>query len=149
MSEDKPVYVGMPASDRTFTIDPWGNIRCGGKCKDDYRRIEILHNGNGEVVKLQHAALNSFQAAQDAVGSQIHLTGIGWRSCASQATLYASDPSRFAPPDGTAHTRGLAIDVSQAQPADKLAKIHRALTNRGWHQARSDEPWHYSAFIQV
>jgi hypothetical protein len=71
-----------------------------------------------------------------------------WRSCAYQAAKYKEDPQRFASPDGTLHTRGLAIDVSMAQGTIKLARIRRILRNLGWKQARSDEPWHYSYWIE-
>jgi hypothetical protein len=39
----------------------------------------------------------------------------------------------------------LAIDVSTAAPNQALMRA--ALKAEGWHQARPDEPWHYSYFI--
>jgi len=145
----RPVFVGMPPTDRVLEVDPFGRIRCGGRCRDDYDRIVIAHEG-GRVVKLQAAAMRSFQAAEDAVGEPILLTGIGWRSCRLQRELWEGDPARFADPDKTAHTRGLAIDVHTGQGAKRLEAIRRALLWRGWHQARpTDEPWHYSFGIQV
>lgn len=143
-----PVFVGMPPTDRVFTVNPWGRIRCGGLCKDNYARIRHYHH-DGQVVTLQQAALASFREAEDACGFPLVVTG-SIRSCSQQTALWRSDPARFAPPNITAHCRGLAIDVSQAQAKVKLAKVNRALRARGWHQARPiDEPWHYSFGIDV
>ena len=150
-----PLYVGMPPTEREFVVPrpvdpkPWGKIICGGACRDDYSRIEIYHQDAQHYVKLQRAALRSLQAAEDAIGDKIWLTG-SWRSCSLQSELYASDSHRYAAPSTTAHCRGLAIDVSQNQTKGKLDKIHKALTYRHWHQARpTDEPWHYSLGVQV
>jgi hypothetical protein len=74
-------------------------------------------------------------------GRSILLTG-SWRSCELQAQLYAGDSKRFASPNGTLHTQGLAIDVSTAMP--DFDKAHAALAHVGWTRARSDEPWHHS-----
>lgn len=147
---DPPVWEGMPPTDRTFTVEPWGQIRCGGPCKDDYDRIEIYHQVPGQrYVKLQKAALESFKAAERAVGAKIYLTG-SWRSCATQAALYATDQSRFAAPSATAHCRGLAIDVDMNQSARKREQIHKALRWRDWHQSRpDDEPWHWSMGVKT
>jgi hypothetical protein len=157
----KPVYEGMPSLDRRFEVPKagggtWGTIRCGGPCKDDYARIDIYHQVPGtRFVKLQKAALDSFRSAEVAVGGGggkiglIFLTG-SWRSCSLQAELYRSDTHRFAPPESTAHCRGLAIDVSQNQDPKKLAAIDEELLQRAWHKARpDDEPWHYSFGIEV
>lgn len=116
-----------------------------GPCDDDYTNMKLLHTGNGQTVKLQGPALLSYEAAAK-ITKGIPLTG-SWRSCAYQAQLYASDApahTRYAPPDGTAHTRGLAIDVSTAIPATRFRAIHDALLAHGWHQPRADEPWHHS-----
>lgn len=113
-----------------------------GACKDNYTNIALFHGNGGLTVKLQKPALDSYEeAAKKCKG--IPLTG-SWRSCAYQTQLYASDSHRYAAPSGTAHTRGLAIDVSTALPARKLRAIHRALLAGDWHQARTDEPWHWS-----
>lgn len=139
-----PAFTGMPKVDRTYTIHPYGSIRLGGPCRDDYARIVTRHYGANDrlTVTLQRAAMDSFLEASAKVGP-IVLTG-SHRTCAQQTALYKSDPRRFASPDGTAHTRGLAIDVSTAVSPDRAREVHRALTNRGWFQARADEPWHYS-----
>jgi hypothetical protein len=151
-----PLYTGMPPVSREFRVPKpvegfWGMIVCGGSCYDAYDRIEIYHQVPGQrYVKLQRAALRSFEAAEEALGFDILLTGSGWRSCASQAELYRDDPNRFAHPDSTAHCRGLAIDVSTTQSQAKLAKIRKALAYRHWHQSRPvDEPWHHSFAVAV
>lgn len=150
-------HIGMPARDSRFQVDSagttWGVVRCGGPCRDDYARINVYVQDAQHFVKLQQAALDSFQAAEVSVraqgfGRHIILTG-SWRACSTQRALFHDDPNRYADPDVTAHTRGLGIDVNQDQSPEKLAAIHKALTNRGWHQARPDEPWHYSFGLQV
>ena len=144
------LYDGMPPTDRVFAVEVAGamrEIRCGGPCRDNYHRI-VVNSDRGQIVKLQRAAWESFHDAEIHLGLQIGLTG-SWRSCAYQRELYAQDPARFAPPDKTAHPRGLAVDVSQAMPPARLSAIDDALRRRGWHQARADEPWHYSYGIRV
>jgi LAS superfamily LD-carboxypeptidase LdcB len=127
---------------------PTGVIFYGGPCKDDYANMRIYDQPpkGGSPIKLQGPALRSLKDAEKKLGKPIYLTG-SWRSCAYQRELYTRDPKRYAHPDGTFHTRGLAIDVSQSQSKTKLARIHSLLTKRGWKQARSDEPWHYSYWI--
>ena len=154
MSE--PLYYGMPPVEKRFRVPKpnggtWGEIICGGPCKDDYARIQIYNQIPGQrYIKLQAAAVRSLQAAEAASGYKILITGSGWRSCELQAQLYKSDPNRFAHPDKTAHTRGLAIDVDMTQSLTRRKAIHRALLHRHWHQSRpDDEPWHYSFGIQV
>jgi hypothetical protein len=145
----EPVYVGMPSTDRVFEVKPWGNIRCGGPCRDDYDRIAAFQNRGGQIIRLQKAARDSFLAAEKKLGFPIMVTGT-LRECAQQFELWKSDPGRFAAPQSTAHTRGLAIDVSQAQSLYRRTRIKWALRNRGWHQSRpDDEPWHYSFGIRV
>ena len=135
-------------------------------CQDNYPNIVLYHQppAGSKTVKLQAAAIRAFKNAEDRIQSRrirnlnspredpkfrpIELTG-SWRSCAYQAELYASDPNRYAPPNRTGHTRGLAIDVSQAQSARRLRKIRRALEAEGWHYARTDEPWHASFYLSL
>lgn len=160
MSE--PVFNGMPPTDRVLTVT-WqangpkvtGKIRCGGVCNDSYDRIEHHTGVGGQIITLQHAAMESFLAASAAVAARrapkalIICTGTA-RACSYQASLYRSDPTRYANPDTSAHCRALAIDVSMNQSARQLRLIHKALMARGWHQARpSDEPWHFSFGIEV
>jgi hypothetical protein len=134
---------------------PYGVIHYGGVCKDDYPNIELYDQPpkGGSPVKLQAAAIRAFKAAERRYGKRtrpkigwraIPLTG-SWRSCAYQAELYRSDPNRYASPNGTLHTRGLAVDVSTSAPNQAI--IRAALKAEGWHQARPDEPWHYSYFV--
>jgi hypothetical protein len=132
---------------------PYGIIHYNGVCKDDYPNLQLYDQPpeGGSPVKLQAAAMRSFKAAERRYGERtgrkwraIPLTG-SWRSCAFQAECYRRDPNRYASPNGTLHTRGLAIDVSTAAPNQTLMRA--ALKAEGWHQARPDEPWHYSYFI--
>jgi len=137
----------------TDTRTPYGVIHSGGICKDNYPNIRLYDQPpvGGSPVKLQAAAMRAFKAAEVRYGKRtgrkwraIPLTG-SWRSCAYQAELYRKDRNRYASPTGTMHTRGLAIDVSTSAPNQAL--IRAALKAEGWHQARSDEPWHYSFFL--
>lgn len=140
---------------------PTGVIHYGGACKDDYPNIELYDQPpkGGSPVKLQAAALRAFRNAEQdfaprywskkrrAEGRPIVLTG-SWRSCAYQAELYDRDSSRYADPDVTGHTRGIAIDVSTAQP--RQGRIKRVLKKNGWTQTRpDDEPWHWSYGVTV
>jgi len=144
----------MPLTDQRFKVGPnpsngrWGTIRCGGPCKDDYDRINILqqgHAGDGRYVKLQQAALNSLVVVQDNIGFPVFVTGHGWRSCADQRDLHAQDPARYASADESFHCRGLAIDVDQSVTSQHLEEIHNALRTHDWFQSRpTSEPWHYS-----
>src|SRR5262245_39075243 len=130
---------------------PYGPIFAGGSCEDDYPNIVLYdQGGDGLPIKLQRPAMKSFKAAEAAITRKfgrkqyIRLAGSSWRSCEFQRELWESDPKRFAHPDVTLHTRGLAIDVSQDQSWVKRRRIHTALTTRGWKQVRpDDEPWHY------
>jgi hypothetical protein len=136
----------------------YGPVNYGGACKDDYANIRTLTafrphgGGHGSrprhvPIKLQSPALASFLASEEALGHEIVVTG-SWRSCAEQSRLYASDSHRYAPPNVTAHTRGLAIDASMGAPDH--ATVRRVLLNHGWHQARpDDEPWHFSFGVTV
>lgn len=132
----------------TDTKTPYGIIHHGGPCKDDYDNINIYHQkGTGDAIKLQGPALRSFREAENKIGKPIVCTGT-WRSCRLQRELYSSDSSRFAHPDVTLHTRGLAIDVSTGLSFLRRRRIRGALLARGWHQVRpDDEPWHYSFWL--
>lgn len=119
----------------------WGVVYRADVCRDDWGNI-VEKVRDGYRLKLQRPALKSYRAAEAAIGREIVLTG-SWRACSTQAALYKQDPNRFAHPNSTLHTQGLAIDVSTAQPDQ--ARIREVLTRRGWHQSRPvDEPWHYS-----
>lgn len=121
----------------------YGRVYHSSVCKDNWPNI-VERQRAGYTLKLQSPALKSYLAAEKAIGFKITLTG-SWRSCAYQSELYRSDPNRYANPNTTLHTQGLAIDVSMNLSAAQLAKVHKALNWRGWVQARpDDEPWHYS-----
>lgn len=144
---------------------PNGPIFYGGPCKDDYPNMEDFDGaGDHLILTLQRPAMKAFKAAQDRYGKRM-----GWsrskrernpdgkpiivlpgtnRSCSTQTRLYASDPNRYAKPEITGHTRGLAIDVSRAQ--GNLDIIHACLKAEGWTQTRpDDEPWHYSYGVTI
>lgn len=146
---------------------PYGVIHYGPlACRDDYPNLVTYDQGGGStILTLQRAAMRAFWAAEVRYAKRI-----GWsakrikrnggrgraiavipgtnRSCATQWRLYRSDPHRYAHPNTTGHTRGIAIDVSQAQP--NLAIINGALRAEGWTQTRpSDEPWHWSFGVTV
>ena len=119
----------------------WGLVFRNTVCKSDWSNI-VEKDRDGYTLKLQKPAMRSYRAAEASLGREIKLTG-SWRSCSLQAQLYQSDTQRYAHPNTTLHTQGLAIDVSTAQR--DLDKIRGALKKRGWTQSRpTDEPWHYS-----
>jgi hypothetical protein len=154
---------------------PNGLIYYGGPCKDNYKNMVIYDaspRGQGLILKLQRPAMKAFLAAQVRyanrsgwtdkrikaskirVGGKYYLEGRPIillpgtnRTCATQAALYRSDTSRYAPPQYTGHTRGLAIDISQAQGS--LKTINSCLRAEGWNYARNDEPWHASYHVTI
>lgn len=139
----------------------YGVIHYGPEqCRDDYPNFVVYDQGGSSVVlTLQRPAMEAFQAAEVRVAKRL-----GWsderikknhghgraisvlagtnRTCATQARLYASDSNRYAAPNSTGHTRGIAIDVNQAQ--EHLDLINTALYAEGWRRARPGEPWHWS-----
>ena len=147
---------------------PYGFIYYGGVCKDNYRnfqRLDQFPEKDGNVILvLQGPAMRAFKAAQLRYARQsgwskkriaanpngrpiIILAGTN-RSCATQRALYASDSSRYANPNITGHTRGLAIDRSNAQP--NLGIIDRCLAQEGWNRTRpDDEAWHWSYHVTI
>ena len=133
----------------------YGIVYRSTTCKDDWPNMRTM-KVCGQQLHMQLPAIRAYRQAcvlfaeksgwtdkriKHEGGRAILLTG-SWRSCRLQAQLYASDSSRFASPNGTLHTQGLAIDVSTAL-AD-FGKAHAALEEIGWTRARSDEPWHHS-----
>lgn len=113
-----------------------------------------------EDVKLQRPALQAFREAEKRYGHKtrklklpprlrparaIQVTG-SWRSYDLQASLYARDHSRYAPPNVSGHVQGFCIDVdtSQADFGNGSGLICRILLDVGWRRVRSDEPWHFS-----
>ena len=131
----------------------YGPIHGGGPCRDDYNNIELYDQGEKgwPVLKLQRPAIKSLKEVEERWAKltrpwkkrrHVRVTGT-WRSCAYQKELYESDNNRYAPPDKTLHTRGLAIDIHTGFLPDVL--LFRILRNHGWYQTRpADEPWHWS-----
>lgn len=134
---------------------PYGPIRYGGPCRDNYKNIEhvggfLLTGGPVIGRKLQRPAVDSLRDVVKVLGHPIEVTG-AWRSCAEQERLYASDPTRYAPPNVTAHCRGLAIDVDTGADVEHIAHV---LSLHGWHRVRppgsaNPEPWHNSYWVVV
>ena len=146
---------------------PYGYVRYGGPCRDSYPSFRTLdqfpENDGNVVLTLQGPAMRAFKAAQVRYAKRswsakrfkanpdgrpiIILAGTN-RSCATQRALYASDPNRYANPNVTGHTRGLAIDRSNAQPY--LSIVDQCLAAEGWNRTRpDDEPWHWSFHVTI
>ena len=151
------------ASERRIKT-PYGFIYYGGPCRDRYPNFRRYDpEGTGLTVTLQGPALRALKAAQvryakrtgwtkarldkHPEGRVITLLAGTNRACSTQAALYRSDPNRYADPKYTGHCRGLALDVSQAQPNLKI--IYSCLALEGWKRARSDEPWHHSFHVSI
>lgn len=134
---------------------PNGIIYYGGACRDNYRNFEKYDQGGGHTIFfLQRPAMKAFKAAEERYRRKTNpnkfinvLPGTN-RTCSLQTSLYRSDSNRYAAPQYTGHTRGLAIDVSQAQ--SNLQMIYTALLNEGWKKSRpDDEPWHLSYWVTI
>lgn len=131
----------------------YGKVHFGGPCKDDYDNIQLYDQKRKgwPPLKLQSPAIASLKACEERWAKlttpwkkrrQIRVTGT-WRSCALQSQYYASDSDRYAHPDSTLHTRGLAIDIHTGFLPSPI--LFRILRNHGWNQARpDDEKWHWS-----
>jgi hypothetical protein len=144
----------------------YGVIYRSEQCRDDWRNIETYdQQGGHSLITLQKPAILSLKAAEQTLYRRLHpidaerrkrrgkppgvepiivLPG-SKRTCELQASLYAKDPQRYAPPNAGVHTHGLAIDVSQAQRRRKLNLTYKVLAGHGWTRTRpDDEPWHWS-----
>jgi hypothetical protein len=141
----------------------YGPVFRSTQCKDDHSNIVDASIGGEraiggtETYKLQKPAVESLRAVADVMGRRfpwrrvkrpVKVTGT-WRACAYQAQLYFSDPKRYAHPNTTLHTQGLAIDVDThwlgSLTAFQLRRFRRAMAENGWSQSRpDDEPWHWS-----
>lgn len=129
-------------------------FRLSGGCKDDWDNIVtssyyrkpsgIIRRRKRRVpITMQRPAIEALRAAEARLGREIVVTGSA-RSCALQASLYASDPKRYAPPSVGLHCQDLAIDATTEDPELKTTTRH-ALEAEGFTQARpTDEPWHFS-----
>lgn len=135
----------------------YGIVYHSSVCKDNWSNIIVVQKyrkPNGDLIdrpkelKMQRAAIKSLKAVEDKLGQQVKTTG-SWRSCSEQWALYRSDSSRFAHPNTTLHTQGLAIDVNMVWRGELTnAEVNRfedLMRKHGWKQARpDDEPWHWS-----
>jgi len=128
---------------------PYGTVFHSTTCKDDHPNMVTREDFDKEPftgMTLQQPALRALRAAERTLGhiwkpEHIRVTG-SIRSCEQQRGLWLSDKSRFASPDTTLHTQGLAIDVHTGHLNDRVRK---ALLAHGWKQSRpDDEPWHFS-----
>lgn len=139
-------------------VTRFGIIRHDDVCHDDFRNIETVglypahpkkgayRRERGYLLKLQGPAMASLIKVEGILNKEVVLTG-SWRSCALQKQLYDSDHSRYAHPNSTLHTQGLAIDVNTNVLNDR---IHDALCAHGWKQSRpDDEPWHFSFYLKA
>lgn len=159
-------WTAQPSRRRT----PYGYVHYGNGCEDSYPNMVVYDaspRGHGLVLTLQRPAMRALLAAQVRyakrsgwtkvrierntvkVGGKVYLEGRPIiilpgtnRTCETQAALYRSDSSRYARPEITGHTRGIAIDRSNAQP--NLKVIDECLFAEGWRRVRSDETWHWS-----
>lgn len=131
----------------------FGTVYHRPTCKSDWKNIVTVQRRrpSGLVVPytkltLQEPAVRSIRQVEKDLSKPwkpfyVRATGT-IRTCDQQRALYASDPDRFAHPDKTLHTHGLAIDVHTAYLSEAL---RRTMLRYGWHQSRPvDEPWHFS-----
>lgn len=132
----------------------YGTVFHSDHCKDDW--ANIVTRGPQKrfgtkvipftTLTLQRPAMQSLRAVEQDISGPfvrqyIRATGT-IRTCEQQMALWLSDKERFAHPNSTLHTQGLAIDVHTGFLNEKLRK---SMLAHGWHQARpSDEPWHFS-----
>ena len=129
-------------------------------------RPELVAIGQGSH-KLAPAAAASFARVQQRFGRAIKISD-SVRDYDQQAASYASDPTRFASPNSSAHVMGLAVDVDLgaigANPTGNspgswpasdatFGRLHAAFTSEGWcnwqirgnsTKGKINEPWHYS-----
>lgn len=127
-------------------------FRMAGGCKDDWENIRTStyfdtpavwkpKRKRAVAITLQGPALHALRESEAELKAEIVVTG-SIRTCARQAELYKSDPSRYAPPSVGLHCQGLAIDVNTGHLNDR---VKHALKRHGFTQARpTDEPWHFS-----
>jgi hypothetical protein len=115
----------------------------------------------GDIV-LQGPALRSFREAELAATptrlrkkgriKPIILTGVGFRSFASQAALYYgpdnTNGTRFANPNGSLHCEAIAVDTHNGLSPFRKARVRKALIAKGWFFPISGEPWHASFFLK-
>lgn len=93
----------------------------------------------GYTIYLTPDATRAFHAWEASYGGKIPCTG-GWRSVEEANTNHARDPQRYADGNGSAHTRGRAVDVDGnwlgSLSAAQQSKLRTAAKANGWVQAR-------------
>lgn len=136
----------------------FGPVYRSSGCKDDYANIvtaKRYRKPSGVVpfrtrdiaITMQRPAIQALRVVESHLGKEVRVTGSA-RSCELQASLYAKDPKRYAPPNVGLHCQALAIDVdtvwrdslTNAEEAEFVKLMHQV----GFTQARPDEPWHWS-----
>jgi len=125
--------------------------------KIEYDNLNIYHQTQDRVVRLQGPALRAFKAAEAALSKNhrriIKITGIGYRDWYTQYALWRSDDQRYANPDSSMHVEGLAVDVDTGQRfkgktvAQTQHLIREALEDKGFHFGVGGEPWHCSFHV--
>jgi len=132
---DKPVAGATPAAKVQSTQTATQTVQVDS---GTVPALVVIAGGH----KLAPAAAAAYNAASSVYGKPIPITG-AYRSLAAQATAYASDSDRFAPPDKSWHPKGLAIDVHSSYMNDP--RLILALSGTGWQQSGlPKEPWHWS-----
>lgn len=137
------------ADDGTYPSDPSNLVKIG--------------QGNHRLIP---SAAASFMRVQAKAGIPIPITD-SYRSTASQAASYRSNPYRFAKPGGSAHGEGRAVDVdlkrcgvgNQSPDPTKWdqdpvwKRLNEAFMDEGWcnyqyrnqsTKGKTSEPWHWS-----
>lgn len=138
---------GVTVSIKTVDAQPAGTVPSPygpyyptvGPCTIPPNMVTFTSEAGNRVV-LQTPAAASFKAVERDYGP-FRITGSS-RTCEFQEAAYKKDPNRYAPPDTTRHTRGLAIDV---HTGDITNRLNTSLAAHGWRRSRpTDEPWHWS-----
>lgn len=143
---DPKLDLGYAVNARIFSrlaaVDPGSST--GGSIDYDalrgrYGPLVDPPKGPGDLM-LQRRALLSLNDAGLPLSA---ILGGSYRSNAQQASYYARNPRRYAPPGMSLHEYGLAIDVNSGYLAANPGVRDRLLA-QGWYQERPDEPFHFS-----
>ena len=129
----------------TITVRNPGRVQAPPNLQTLKRRKANGYTQDAGDIVLQGPALRAFKAAEiratparlrkkDKV-QPIILTGVGYRSYSSQASLYYgpnnTNGTRFADPDGSLHVEGLAVDNNNSLNLFRKAKVKKALLAEG------------------
>jgi hypothetical protein len=127
-------------------------------CRDSYSSITTSKNyrkpsglvkwrKRTQAITMQKPAILALRVVEAHLGMEVVVTG-SFRTCATQAALYAKDPKRYAPPSVGLHCQALAIDVNttwrDALTTKQEEEFVKLMAQVGFTQARPDEPWHFS-----